>query len=472
MGISGSYFFNQSDNNNESSLFEDYLNTRSPTEYLSADTTQNSNLNHRLNLRLQYKPNRKHRLTYIPSLTYQENSGTENSQAQTLIGNLLSNQINQTNGTDYNALDFQHKLIYSYRMNKRRRRLSLNISQGVSNSDGESALSYTSITTSDTSFFSQFSTLNSKKNNWRAGVSFSEPLSKKNSLYTRYNFSYSTESYDRFTYDTEASNSIVSEWSNVFETNYQTHKVEIGNQYRTKKVSLTTSLGYQTARLDNKQEFPSDFGLDNIFNNFLPSVRFRYKVSDSKNLRMDYRSSTQLPSVTNFQEVIDNSNALQLETGNSGLEQQTNHSVRVRYSANNTEKATVFFTYLNVQFADDYISNATYLATSTETFRRVDLDEGVQLSYPVNLAGYFSTRAFMSYGMPLEKIKSNLNINLDASYNRLPNLFNEQKNFIDNQKIGLGLVLGSNISENVDFTVSSRSNLDLAKSDFSEDTSL
>ena len=70
-------------------------------------------------------------------------------------------------------------------------------------------------------------------------------------------------------------------------------------------------------------------------------------------------------------------------------------------------------------------------------------------------------RTFLTYGFPVAPIKSNLNIDFTANHARTPGLINDQLNYAKNTNAGIGLTLSSNISERVDFTISSRSNYNL-----------
>ncbi|MFT7158109.1 MAG: hypothetical protein ACI8Q1_003136, partial [Parvicella sp.] len=80
-----------------------------------------------------------------------------------------------------------------------------------------------------------------------------------------------------------------------------------------------------------------------------------------------------------------------------------------------------------------------------------------QFSQPVNLDGFVSLRGFMSYGIPLGAVKSNLNLTMSANYNRTPEQINAILNYSSSPTFGLGAVFGSNISEKIDFTLSSNS---------------
>ena len=54
---------------------------------------------------------------------------------------------------------------------------------------------------------------------------------------------------------------------------------------------------------------------------------------------------------------------------------------------------------------------------------------------------------------PIEKIKCNMNITGGVSYNRSPGLINNLTNWSSTYNVNGGFVLGSNISEKVDFTI-------------------
>lgn len=473
--VVGSYFFNHSNNNNKTSIFEDYLNTKTPFQYLSTDSTRSTNFNHRANLKFKYKINKQHQLTYSPSFTYQQNGGSSNSIAQSVSGDAISNLLTQEMNTKYQAFNLRNRLTYSYKFKKPQRKLSLNVSHTLNKTSGDNNLTYNNINYNefsiDTSFIQQHSDLDNTQHSWQAGASYTEPINKENSLLTRYTFTHTQESYDKFTYDEQGTTDELNEdLSNTFASQYQTHKAEIGHSFRNKKLRITTMLGYQAALLNNSQTYPYNSNFDNVFHSVLPSFRLKYNITDGKNFGLNYRSKTKVPSISDFQNVLDNSNPLQLSIGNPALAQQTDHSVSVRYASTNSEKATMFFANLGTTITQNYVAEANYLAAGLDTVAGIVLEEGVQLSRPVNLSGYSSTRGFMNYGLPITAIKSNLNINLSGNYNRVPTLFNDEKYIIHNERVNLGFVLGSNISENIDFTLSTRSSINFAQSTFSQNT--
>ncbi len=175
-------------------------------------------------------------------------------------------------------------------------------------------------------------------------------------------------------------------------------------------------------------------------------------------MRLNYRTSNNAPSIDQLQDVINNTNALQLSTGNPELKQDFQQNLNMRYSVLNTVKATSFFALLGANYSSNYIGNSTLIANQdTTVYNSVFLKQGSQIIRPVNLDGYFSLRSFINYTFPIKKIKTNLSLNVSGNYNNVPGLINTQINYAKTATGGLGIVLSSNISEKIDFTISSNS---------------
>jgi hypothetical protein len=155
---------------------------------------------------------------------------------------------------------------------------------------------------------------------------------------------------------------------------------------------------------------------------------------------------------------VDNSNPLFVSAGNPNLDQNFTHSTTARFVSTNIEKSTTFFAMIRGSLSDNYIGNSTTIAArGTTSVNGIDLQPGAQLTQPVNLKGYRTLRSFVSYGLPLAGIKSNLNFTANFNYTRTPELINDALNYSSSPTVGLGWVLSSNISEKIDFTLASNS---------------
>jgi hypothetical protein len=117
------------------------------------------------------------------------------------------------------------------------------------------------------------------------------------------------------------------------------------------------------------------------------------------------------------------------------------------------------------QKANNYITNATFVPTKDSVIgNNVLIGQGQQLSIPVNLDGYTNLRSFVTFAVPAHFIKSNLNFNGGVTYARLPGIINNVQSLSKNYTYTLGTVIGSNISQYVDFTVSYTANFNRVRS--------
>jgi hypothetical protein len=241
------------------------------------------------------------------------------------------------------------------------------------------------------------------------------------------------------------------------------HRGGASYRFNNRKLNYMGGVNFQYSHLHSNQEFPYAFTVDRSFQQLLPQAMMNYKFSQHENIRVTYRTSTNAPSVSQLQNVIDNRNPLFLKTGNPDLSQDFNHSLTIRYSRTNANTSTSTLFMLSGSIVNNYITNASYIATQDEVVNGVALTRGTQLSYPVNINGYRNARALFTYGAPIADIKVNVNLNTGLNYNRIPALINDARNLASNYALSQGVVLSSNISENLDFTLSSTANYTIVK---------
>ncbi|MFB0948085.1 MAG: TonB-dependent receptor, partial [Spirosomataceae bacterium] len=290
-------------------------------------------------------------------------------------------------------------------------------------------------------------------------VDYSEPLGENSQLRFGYEGKFNINESDQKTFDKDVESSVYGSLnpilSNSFLNDYNTNAGSVSYRYsQRRKLTLSVSLDLQQAYLNSNQTFPNELKISRTFTNLLPSAFFRYQISPTKNLRAFYRSSTNAPSITQLQNVVNNSNPLQLRAGNPDLDQEFSQFFTTRYNSINTEKATSFFAYLTAGLTNNNISNGVFTATKDTLFRDVPLVRGSQLTLPINYGTAWNIRSFTTYGFPLAFIKSNINFNFGVDYSQTPTLLNGNENISDNFGLKTGLVVGSNISQYVDFTVS------------------
>ncbi|MDB5273923.1 MAG: hypothetical protein JWO58_2290 [Chitinophagaceae bacterium] len=469
--VSSSYFFNRSNNVAEQSIYRRYvLTTESAQTYNEHTITNTINTNHRFNARLEYKIDSMNSFLITPKFAYQQNNSDRSLFGFTDRGNSEVNSTMNGSGSNQYAINTSNVILFRHKFNKKGRTFSINLNTGYNKTSGKNNFLaqnnyFTNTALSDT--LDQHSNVLKNGYSIDSKVSYTEPLSENSILEFMYDLDYTKSASDKRTYNfVPAANDYAQQdtsLSNVFKSIYVTHQGGLGYRYQTKKYQFGANMTYQYAELDNVQQFPRDNTLTRTFSNVLPSARARINFSKTKNMRIDYRTQTTAPSVDQLQNVINNSNPLQLSTGNPGLKQQYQHTLTMRYSATNSEKASNFFVLLSGAYTEAYVANSTYIANTDTTIDGVALTRGAQLSTKQNVDGYISARSFASYGRPMAWIKSNVNVNVSATFTRTPGLINGNVNNANSPSFGGGLVLSSNISQAIDFTLSTNSSYNFVK---------
>lgn len=473
--VTGSYFFNTTNNNNHQILDRTYFVSQNANQlYHENDLSNATNYNHRFNLRLEYQINDKNSIIFTPRFNTQTyNSSSTVDGAYFTTDSALVSQTNTQRNSHNNGYNFADDLLWRHAFNKKGRTISLNIHTEFNEKNGTNLLQATNGyfkdpgNSFDTTY--QQSVLNSHTNQLAATLDYTEPIGQKSQLLLTYNTSYTSGYSNKNTFQFDPVKQQFSQLDTGLTNDYKSYYTsnQLGASYRYRannNLFFTAGLSYQIANLEGDRVFPMDFTVKRTFYNVLGNAMLRYRMGNTRNLRIFFRTSTNAPSISQLQDVVDNSNPLQLSTGNPDLKQQTTQSVFVRYSSVNTDKNKMFFAFLGIQQSQNAITNATITAMQDSVLAHgVVLNKGSQLTYPVNLNGAWSIRSFATLGLPLKFMKSNLNLSGGVNYSRSPGLVNHVKNFSNNFGISFPIVISSNISENLDFTLSYTPNYNIVK---------
>lgn len=468
--VNGSYFFNRNINDLTKKISRQYFLSADSSQYYNENSvSRNTGNNHRMNFRIEYNPNENNSFIITPRLTIQNSSA--NSKAIALSGfdpafvtaSMLLSATDNITDSKSDSYNFNNDLLFRHKFAKKGRTVSINLGTGYNERERNNVLSaLNSYYSSENGVYGD--SLQQQSKTLSSGLSLSsnlvytEPVGENSQLQANYNISYSKNDNDKKTFDyvfeqQDYSPNVDTLLSNVYNNTYITHRPGLGYLYKTDKANLNAGLTYQYATLKGDQEFPKIASTNYSFQNILPNLFFNYKFTNLMNLRMVYRSSTNAPSVSQLQEVVDNSNQLLLSVGNPNLKQEIRHFAMSRFSLQNKQKTANLFWMFFFQKMQDYIGNSTMLVQRDTSFYGQPVSRGAQISMPVNLDGSWNTRTFLSLGVPIKYIKCNLNFNSGLSYTKTPSLINGTENFSKTLGINEGAVLASNISQKLDFTL-------------------
>lgn len=458
--VSGSYFFNRTENTSESVSTRTYF-TNNGMIYNETANAATLNSNHRANFRFEYAIDTMNSLIFNPSFTIQDNSLQSTATSENRMPDMASalSQTNVRNNDQSLALNFQSDLLYMRKFSKTGRTLSVGFNNRIRNQDGDGdyqSTSWYADTLQDAQALDQEYTSESRGIVLTGSMAYTEPLGKKGQLMLTYRPSWSQTDADRSTYDLmpAAGPELDTTLTNRYINTYTTHQAGMGYRYNTGNWRLFAGADLEAARLEGEQEFPAVVSLSKDFTHILPSATINYEAGKTRRLEIRYRTSTNAPSISQLQDVIDISNPLIAKTGNMNLKPSYENNLRTRLNLNNEERTKNFFIVLSLSRSTDYISNATYFLKKDTIVSGYLLNRGSQLVIPENLGNYTSIRSFMVYSRPVSKLKSTVNFNTGYNYIASPARIDNTFYHSHNHTINAGASFNSNISENFDFSTS------------------
>ena len=463
VNFTGSYFFNNTQNTlRQITNRETVINENLSQLYQENLINTVDNYNHRANARIEADLNEKNSLIITPNISFQTNNTYSDRDALTMnsAGDSLS-ALRSITDAKTNSYNISNNLTYRYKFDKPGRTLSTDIYTNWNNRDQNSELLAASNDYSKSLLDTTTQETNLLYNgfNYRVNLTFTEKFGEKTQGTLGYQIGNNKTDSDQKTrvLDDENLPVLDTALSNVFINKFITQRLRTGYAYNSNGWNLNFNLDYQNAKLDNEAFFPSEGVFNRSFNNVLPSAHVSYRNRESGlNFRVRYRTNTDEPSVSQLQNVVNNQNPLNLSVGNPSLAQSFQHSIFANVGKFNMEKNRTFFMFLNYTGTQNYIGSSTYIAATDSLINgEILLRPGGQISMPVNLDGNFNTRLFLNYGAPIKGIKTNVNLNTRLGYGRTPGLINGELNKNDNISLGQGVTFTSNISKNLDFTLSS-----------------
>ncbi|MCZ2394449.1 MAG: TonB-dependent receptor [Chitinophagales bacterium] len=470
--LSADYFFNHTNNENNSWLDRQYLAEDFSQNYSQTVEQISHNYQHRFNAKLDYDIDEKKSLTFRPNFTFQNNQQSSIGSALTQIinGNILAKSEND-NAINNKAYNISNSLLYKHKLAKQGRTFSIRLESKLNNKLLDNYLIAQNIFSENLDsiiFQNQWTDGLSKTSTFGSEMSYTEPIGEKSQLKIEYSPGYSHATSDRYTYfydeQTHDYALVHLNLSNVFTTINWVQRTGLSYRLKTEKLNFNIGMNYQYSSLLSDKLLPIVLSVDKRYHNFLPTAQMGYKFSKNNNLSLFYRTYVRSPNVSQLQDVVDNTNPLILSSGNKDLNQQYSHTIGMRWRFAQPMKGRSAFAMISSSLNNQYITNATLLATrDTMIGDNISLPVGGQWTRPVNVNGNWSLNSVINFGTPLLFMKSNLNLFSGLNFYKIPNYINSSLYFNNSFNFNSGIVVGSNISEKIDFRGSYTSNYNIVK---------
>lgn len=423
------------------------------------------NQNHRLHFRGEYTIDSSNSILFTPKLSIQDldNRQRFDSRTTTPQGDLL-NTSDSRNRDQRLAWNFDSELLWRHKFQKQGRTFTAELETRAENRNADTELrSYNRFLRDSTV---QIDTIDQRGEARQPGgraeleFAYTEPLSAKSQLDLRWipavRFEDSDQRVRRFDPESGGWTFTDSTLSNAFQSRTQEQRVRVGWRYRTEKLMIFTRVDAQNIWLTGERTFPNQVDVSREFFAITPGGFMRYAPNKRSNLRAWLRGSATPPRFSQLQNVIDNSNPLQLSTGNPDLDQEYEARTGFRYNTT-TEKYHSWSANANFRYVKDYIGTETWVAQDGPIEAAgVQLQRGQQLRRSANLEGLLAVDTDLGWSRPVDLIKMNLNLTLGMGYTRTPSRINEQLNWSNVGRSTLGAALSSNFGPDLDYGISYR----------------
>ena len=398
--LTGSYFYNYTSNDAESIDDRNYfLSAANEQNYNATNSAFTNNTNNRFNIRLNYQIDSSNSILFTPTYSNQLNDGLSKVSGTSESGDDTLNTSYNVYNSNLTAVNSSNNLLLRHKFETAGRTLSLLLNGTFTSNSGSNTLNaeniyYQNGETSDTA--NQISNLSEHGYSSSANLVYTEPINSLSLLQLNSKIYYSEDNSNQRTYNIlDQSNNLLDSLSNVYKKIYKSQSVGAGYRFREDAVSFALNLNYNMAQLEDEQTYPALGMMQHTFNSVLPSFFLRYFVSRNNNLRISYTTTNDDPSITQLQNVLNNSNTTQLTIGNPGLSQDYKQSLTLRYIQTNTDHSNAFFVFFNATAIQNYIGNKTIIAFRDTTFDNIILNPGTKLSIPENLHGYIKFNSYL-----------------------------------------------------------------------------
>ena len=373
--LSSDYFYKTSESDNESTRNrETFLSDGSSFFTNSRSTSFNESNNHEASIDFEIEIDSTFRIDIESDFNADLNKNTFNSTSESLNDSgTLTNGSQTSSVADSNTRTFENDIDVTKRLGSKGAFIRAEITANFRKGDTEDLVqSETNIFGSnpDQIIRNQFSDGSSDRDEVGSELTYRLPL-KANLLFLDIGYEYSNTKTKtrRSTFDFDPNTNDYTSFSTLLSTDFEysdiTKRPSAELEFRNKEWSASAEIALRNRVLENSDFLRPQTNLERSFDNleYGVNVRFRKDRSTSYRFRYNFRNNT--PELSQLQPFRDESNPLNIVTGNPALSPSKTHSIRLGASNFNWQNRTGFWSFANISFTDDQVVANTVIDPNT-----------------------------------------------------------------------------------------------------------
>ena len=409
-------------------------------------------------MRIEWQPDSMTNILFRPTLRINSNDGLDISEEATFdedpykyatnpleqlteliaLGIVKNNRV-QNNVSYSDSKNVGGMLQFNRKLNSKGRNITLqlngNWSDGGSQSINDAIVRFYQFDKDSSYVTPRYNNTPTKNWNYRARLTYSEPIFRQVYLQFIYQFRYDYTKSDRSTYDfSDAQNPFIGGWTPEYRSwdaylapyqpieryrdddlsrfseyrNY-THNVEL--MLRVVRKNFNLNVGVRL--VPQKSHFIQDYqghhsDTTRTVTNFTPTLDFRWKRSEVSQMRVQYNANTTQPQMSDLLDIVDDSDPLNIKKGNPGLKPSFTQNLRLFYNNYVQAHQRSIATWLGFTTTSNAISNKVTL----------DKSSGARITQPENIDGNWNTNAGLVFNTALDSAAFfNINSFTNIGYN-------------------------------------------------------
>jgi len=452
-----SYFYSDIQNVSDGFLVQENFGGEG-SNFITRDTTNQDsrNRNHRIVTKIEMDIDSSQSLNLGANLTLQESKLNSFNQSANFSNNILQTQ--SLTEYDSNLDDFKlgGNILYRKKFGTtKKRNLTLEANLNSVSDDLEE------LPVSETFFLNSASSLpliiaqqqlqNTDEDYYKIDASYIEPLGKNQFLELNLNRqNYSTDLVRDVFDNLDASGLLLDSLTTSYDRRFVYDQVKLAYYINNEDTRLTIEGGLQNSKFDGRVEQADLLERNNL--NFISRLSLSHSLNNDARLRFDYNTSVQEPSVEQLQPIVDNSDPQRIYVGNTDLNNEYRHDVRMRFIHYDQFSLRGIFAFFNATYTRDKIVNQTFID-----------NRFIQTIKPINVDDDVSLRLNVAYSSPIRKLKTKFRLTTNLTYRNSTAFVNSIENKVSIISPRLGLRVGNRNKEFYDLSVGFNYNYNITR---------
>lgn len=427
------------------------------TSYFMTDTSYNvdKSFSHSLSARLEEKIDS---LDYIIGRINVKFTGTRKNNNNVALyqgGNLdLINQYSEISDSKLNNINTDALVIYNHKFMKPKRSFSIsaenNNTIALEKENEENLNDFLNATTPDERI-KVASSQNKNTNNLKSSVMYVEPIGKRFTFSTFYNFAMNTEKLSHEAQDELQSNAAIDSLSLISQRDLFYNRLGVAFAYSFNGLYINAGAAYKNLQQNGKYTRANVDGdpLRRNYGSLIPYFELNWQSPNNIWMSFNYSYDIEEPDFTYLQPISTNMDPLYIVNGNPNLSYTSEHNTSASFGYHN--QVNFISVYSNI-----YYTYEPDLITYNQKIEYVDGLGYRNVRTPEIVHGGHYAGGSIYTGIPIIKSKLTMNINFGYSYRQNPTFINGIENKSQSNSFNPGLSFQINLSDKLTWRINGR----------------